>query len=122
MESNCVFPRQTEIDDAKDILSYLPLMADSSHQSCRKQAKIKVLLRLKRLSDDERREAIDKILAVFAECNDPCLQNYITDILLYQLSPDIDNKLVQIAKSSNGKIAGFVKDYILGVLKRDKWK
>jgi hypothetical protein len=88
----------------------------NANKNVRKTTKVKILIALKKMAAIERDAAIEGMCKILLETEDPCLQNYLVDILLCQCSPKIDNRLMQIISSSNGRIADFVKTYVTGML------
>jgi hypothetical protein len=90
----------------------------NADKNVRKATKAKILVALKKMAAIEKDAAIEGMCKILAETEDPCLQNYLVDILLCQCSPKIDNRLMQTISSSNGRIADFVKIYVTGILNR----
>jgi hypothetical protein len=94
----------------------------NADKNIRKTTKAKILIALKKMAAIEKDAAIEGMCKILAETEDPCLQNYLVDILLCQCSPEIDNRLMHIIRSSNGRIADFVKIYVAGMLNREDYE
>jgi len=88
----------------------------NADKNVRKTTKTKILIALKEMHSMERNAAVEGVFNMLSETEDPCLQNYLADILLLQRSQEVNNRLMQIIMYSNGKIADFVKIYVTGVL------
>jgi hypothetical protein len=117
IEECCKDLPSVETEKGLEFLSgCLSMLSSSSGSSCRGMALSRALEEIRTLTQDELQKAVDLMIAMFTETDDHCLQQNIAGILLFQLSPDIDARLLNAVESSNGKIAPFVKAYILGIM------
>lgn len=97
-------------------------LSSNACKDIRKTAKVKILCNLKNMPITERNNAIDGLLNILSETEDPCLQNYLVDILIFQCLTEVDNRLLQVISSSNGRIADFVKIYAVSMLSGGKYE
>ncbi len=121
--SNSIFFERTpEQHGVESIVQLIPLMTHDYDKYYRAAAKIKILLNLRRLGEEDRGKAVSELFRLLECSDDDCQRNYITDILLSLADHEVDGKLLLIANNPHGRFPDFLKTYIKGLLVNRKYQ
>jgi len=113
-----IIKEKNRIGGVEELLSNLSLLVSSQNKGVRKISRLRIMTGLKNMAAVEKTEAINKILEKLSESVDTCQQHYLVSILVYQLDPDIDRRVVETIENGNGNIESCTKTYVYGILKK----
>jgi hypothetical protein len=111
---------QTEEDPMSCLISCLEIMTDKGYKEVRKSARVRAKSAIGRMGAETRENAVRYMTSLLGNTDDHCLQNYVADILLSMCNPDVDTKLYWTIESASGRVAPFVRDFVVGRLGKDK--